>query len=289
MTVQGTADNGYGPLGSDPLAGGITADPVPGRVMSTLYVGTKTTNNSTQIVQGNISGGGTLVVSNLNNEINIRQFHPTGAAHRGILNLSGLNTFIAKVGRIRVGDGEAQPENRSEGDLFLAATNNITLSGSNYQDNVQLVVGNNDVNQNQGNPSFMILGGQNVLNLDEMLVGGKKQPGTIRGTNGFPNPTLKMRGSDGVSRVRAIRIGDASDQPTSGNGTTGIAYFNDDTVDILADTITVGKSQSTGSGAGSLVIGPPVAGHRRSRREYHRRRLPHGQQRGDHLSRIRQS
>ncbi len=260
LTVQGTADNGYGPLGSDPLAGGITADPVPGRVASTIYVGTKTTNNSTQIVQGNISGGGTLVVSNLNNEINIRQFHPTGAAHRSILNLSGLNTFIAKVGRIRVGDGEAQPENRSEGDLFLAATNNITLSGSNYQDNVQLVVGNNDVNQNQSNPSFLILGGQNVLNLDEMLVGGKKQPGTMRSTNGFPSLTLKMRGSDGVSRVRAIRIGDASDQPTSGNGTTGIAYFNDDTVDILADTITVGKSQSTGSGAGSLSLGRLLLG-----------------------------
>jgi fibronectin-binding autotransporter adhesin len=255
LTVMGTADNGYGPLGSDPSAGGITADPVPTRVLSTLYVGTKSTNSSTQIVTGNISGPGTLVVSNVNNEINIRQFHPSGGAHRAILNLSGLNTFIAKLGRIRVGDGEAQPENRSEGDLYLAATNNITLSGSNYQDNVQLVVGNNDVNQNQSNPSFLILGGQNVLNLDEMLVGGKKQPGTIRGTNSFPNPTLKMRGSDGVSRVRAIRIADASDQPTSGNGTTGIAFFNDDTVDILADTITVGKSQSTGSGSGSLSLG----------------------------------
>lgn len=260
LTIMGTADNGYGPLGSDPGAGGITADPSPTRVMSTIYVGTKSTNSSTQIVTGTISGGGTLVVNNPNNEINIRQFHPSGAAHRSILNLSGLNTFIANLGRIRVGDGEAQPENRAEGDLYLAATNNITLSGSNYQDNVQLVVGNNDVNQNQSNPSFLILGGQNVLNLDEMLVGGKKQPGTIRGTNSFPTPTLKMRGSDGVSRVRAIRIGDASDQPTSGNGTTGIASFTDDTVDILADTITVGKSQSTGAGAGSLSLGRLLLG-----------------------------
>src|SRR5690349_11158344 len=63
LTVMGTADNGYGPLGSDPSAGGITADPVPTRVLSTLYVGTKSTNSSTQIVTGNISGPGTLVVS----------------------------------------------------------------------------------------------------------------------------------------------------------------------------------------------------------------------------------
>src|SRR3954464_11537647 len=77
----------------------------------------------------------------------------------------------------------------------------------------------------------------------------------MRSTNAFPTLSLLMRGSDGVSRVRAIRIGDASDQPTSGNSTAGIANFTDDTVDILADTVTVGKSQSTGSGNGSLSLG----------------------------------
>jgi len=254
LSIIGTNDNGYGPLGSDPNAGGITADPDPMRYLSTIYVGTKTTNSSTQIVREGISGAGTLLVSNVNNEILIRQFHPTGAAHRSILDLSGLNTFTANLGRIRVGDGEAQPLNRSEGQLFLAKTNTITLTGTNYQDNVQLIVGNNDVNQNQSNPSLMVLGGQNRIFLDEMLVGGKKQPGTLRSTNTFPTLTLFMRGSDGVSRVRAIRIGDASDQPSSGNGTTGIAFFTDDTCDILADTVTLGKSQSSGTGNGSLSL-----------------------------------
>jgi hypothetical protein len=64
-----------------------------------------------------------------------------------------------------------------------------------------------------------------------------------------------MRRRDGVSRVRAFRIGDASDQPSSGNGTTGIANFMDDTVDILADTIVVGKSQSSGTGNGFVYQG----------------------------------
>src|SRR5262249_51226458 len=113
----------------------------------------------------------------------------------------------------------------------------------------------NDVNQNQSNPSFMILGGQNTINVDDILVGGKKQPGTLRSTNAFTAPTLKLRASDGVSRVAAFRIGDESDQPSSGNGTTGIVYLNDDNVDILADTITIGKSQSSGTGAGSLALG----------------------------------
>jgi fibronectin-binding autotransporter adhesin len=255
LSIIGTNDNGYGPLGSDPNAGGITADPDPQRYLSTIYVGTKTTNSSTQIVREGVYGAGTLLVSNVNNEILIRQFHPTGAAHRSILDLAGLNTFTAYLGRIRVGDGEAQPINRSEGQLFLAKTNTITLTGTNYQDNVQLVVGNNDVNQNQSNPSLMMLGGQNRIFVDEVLVGGKKQPGTLRSTNSFPTLTLFMRGSDGVSRVRALRVGDASDQPTSGNGTTGIAFFTDDTSDILADTVTLGKSQSSGGNvAGSLSL-----------------------------------
>ena len=153
----------------------------------------------------------------------MRQFWPGGGgAHRAILDLSGLDTFVANLGRIRVGDGEAQPLNRSEGQFYLAKTNTITLSGPVYQDNVQLVVGNNDVNQNQANPSLLVLGGKNTFFLDEILVGGKKQPGTMRSTNGFTTLSLFMRGSDGVSRVRAFRIGDASDQPTSGNGTSGI-------------------------------------------------------------------
>jgi autotransporter-associated beta strand protein len=260
LTVSGTNDNGYGPIGSDPDAGGITPDPVPTRYLSTIYVGTKTTNSSTQIVRASISGQGTLVANNTNNEILIRQFHPTGAAHRAILDLSGLDNFVANLGRIRVGDGEAQPLNRSEGELFLARTNAITLTGTNYQDNVQLVVGNNDVNQNQSTPSLLVLGGKNTIFVDEILVGGKKQPGTIRSTNTFPTASLTLRGSDGVSRVRAFRIGDASDQPSSGNGTTGIANFSDLTVDILADTISLAKSQASGTGNGSLSLGNLLLG-----------------------------
>jgi len=62
-----------------------------------------------------------------------------------------------------------------------------------------------------------------------------------------------MRGSDGVSRVRAIRIGDASDQPTSGNGTTGIANFTDDTVDMIGRYDHGWQSQSTGTGNGGAL------------------------------------
>ena len=57
-----------------------------------------------------------------------------------------------------------------------------------------------------------------------------------------------------------MRIADASDQPSSGNGTTGIANFSDLNVDILADTINLARSQSSGTGNGSLSLGNLLLG-----------------------------
>jgi len=250
LTIAGTNDNGWGPLGSDPN----NAAPDPLSYHSTLYVGTKATNSTT--VTADFLGNGTLVVSNLNNEINVRQSNPSSSGTRNaILDLSGLDTFVAKLGRIRVGDGEAQPLNRTQGQLYLAKTNNITLSGTNYQDNVQLVVGNNDVNAN--GTSTMLMGQQTTINVDQILVGGKKQAGVIRNTNTYVSPTLVLRGSDGVSRNSLFRIGDESDQTGSGNGATGTADFTAGPVDILSDHVIVGKSQqiSGSSATGQLRLG----------------------------------
>jgi len=38
------------------------------------------------------------------------------------------------------------------------------------------------LSQNQANPSLLVLGGKNTLFVDEILVGGKKQPGTMLST-----------------------------------------------------------------------------------------------------------
>ena len=75
-----------------------------------LYVGTKSEVSVSQIVTATLFGeGGTLLLDNTNNEVNIRQaWGGGGGAHRAILNMSGLGTLVANLSRIRVGDGEAE-------------------------------------------------------------------------------------------------------------------------------------------------------------------------------------
>jgi fibronectin-binding autotransporter adhesin len=253
LSVMGTHDNGYGPLGSGPE--GSSLNPF---VTSTLYVGTKTYHTSTAVVSNSISGPGTLVVSNLNNEINVRQTHTGGTGQRAVLDMSGLDNFVAHLGRIRVGDGESEPIRRAHGFLTLAKTNVITLTGTNVAENVQLVVGNNDVNNNgNGSISFFVLGQKNTLNVDRVLVGGRKQQGNISFLGGLVDPTLRWRGSDGTSRVTALRIGDHSDQLNTGNSTIGRVDLSGGSVDALVDTVYVGRSsaQQTGPATGFLTLG----------------------------------
>ena len=255
LTLRGTNDNGFGRLGSDPAA--TAPDP---NVQSTLYVGTKSEVSVSQIVTATLSGeGGTLLLDNTNNEVNIRQaWGGGGGAHRAILNMSGLGTFRANLSRIRVGDGEAGVIRRVEAQLFLARTNRITLSGPSIAEDVQLLVGNNDVNNNgNGSISYLYLGQDNILNVDHVLIGARKQQGNMSFQTGLTAPTLVMRGTDGTSRMIALRIGDESDQQGSGNPTTGRIDLSAGSADILADRVIIGKGQTVSGAAstGFLTMG----------------------------------
>ncbi|HXI72295.1 MAG TPA: autotransporter-associated beta strand repeat-containing protein [Verrucomicrobiae bacterium] len=256
LTVAGTNSNGYGPLGIDPTASSISnglstvfSGPWPGP--STLAVAVNLTNT--------ISGPGALVVNNTNNELQVRYTDSNNQNHYSVLDMSGLNHFNATLGRIGVGYGQAGNTVRAMGRLLLAKTNTITLTGTNSADNVQLVVGDNSGNNNGNNTAaFLYLGLTNRLNVDKMLVGGQKTPGTVLFNASFTSPSLVMRGSDGVSRVSAIRLGDESDSGATGSPTTGILNLLAGTSDILVDTVIVGKSQNgnnTSAATGNLLVG----------------------------------
>lgn len=254
LTVSGTAHNGNGPLGSIPDA---TA-PIT-NVLSTFYVGTKGEVANTTTVTNIISGGGTLALSNPNNELNVRQnWGAGGAEHWAVLDMSGLDTFNANLGHIRIGDGERGLLRRAQGLVRLAKTNNITLTGTNFADNVQLIVANNDENNNgMTRASRLYFGQQNTLAIDEILIGGRKQDGRVAFDDGLVNPTLKLRGANGVGRTRALRIGDTSDQGGS-TAPAGYLDLSGGSVDILADRIIVGKGQfqaGAGTAAGTLTLG----------------------------------
>jgi autotransporter-associated beta strand protein len=251
LTIAGTAGTAEGyPL------------PIPN---STFFVGTKSNVSSITTVTNAFFGpGGALVISNVNNELNVRQTHPTAAAHLAVLDLWGLDTFTAQLGRIRVGDGMIDPIRRAQGFLLLARTNNITLSSAAWRRtpprDVQLLVGNNDENNNGGGGrhSELVLGERNIFNMDEILIGARKTEGRMFFNAAATAPSLVLRGSaGGDSRIGKLRVGDHSDQANSGNQSTGNIDLSAGTVDIRADTIIVGKGQTQTGGAGNgfLTLG----------------------------------
>jgi len=257
LTVAGTNDNGYGPRGIDP------SQPSTTNGLSTLFAGPwpgPSPLSGAVNLTNTISGlGGTLVLNNTNNEMIVRYADGNNQAHYAVLDMSQLGTFVATLGRIGIGYGQPGGTVRAMGRLLLAQTNIITLSGTNFADTMQLVVGSNQGN-NDGNSTtaFLHLGQTNRLNLDKLIAGGQKTPGQILFNTSLNNPSLFMRGSDGIGRVQTIRLGDESDSGSTSGPSTGTMNLLTGTSDILADTIILGKSQNAnGSSAatGNLLMG----------------------------------
>ena len=259
LTLSGTNDNGYGPLGQNPAAAGITngattlySGPWPGVGLATAVRVTNT-----------ISGPGALVVNNTNNELIVRYCNGANVVHYSILDMSGLNTFTANLARIGVGYGQPGDTIRAMGTLLLAETNTITLSGTNSADINNIIVGDNSGN-NDGNSTvaFLYLGNSNRINADMILIGGQKTPGQVLFNTTLASPSLVLRGSDGVSRMSAFRIGDESDAGATGSPNTGTVNLLAGTSDILADTIIVGRGQNGSGGTtastGVFSVGPGI-------------------------------
>ncbi len=254
LSVVGTNDNGFGPLGIDNVTGS--------NGFSTIFAGPWIgggTTTANVLLTNTISGPGALVVNNTNNEMQVRYSNNQNTPHYSILDMSGLGTFQANLGRIGVGFGQAGITVRSMGRLLLAQTNILTLSGPSSKDDVQLIIGSNNGN-NDGNSTtaFLQLGQSNRINVDKVLAGGQKTPGQIIFNTNFANPTLVMRASDGVSRVANLRLGDESDSGATGSPCTGTLNLFAGTSDLLIDTLTIGKSQNgnnTAVATGNLLMG----------------------------------
>jgi autotransporter-associated beta strand protein len=255
LTVAGTNQNGFGLLGVDTVNGNngfstFFSGPWPGGGINTANV----------LMTNTISGPGTLVVNNTNNEMMVRYSNGQNTPHYSILDMSGLANFSANLGRIGVGYGQAGGTVRSMGRLLLAQTNIITLTGTNSADSVNLVIGSNGGN-NDGNSTtaFVQLGQSNRINAGVILMGGQKTPGTIIFNTLFPNnPTLYLRGADGVGRVQSLRIGDESDAGATGSPCTGTMDLRAGTADMLVDTLMLGRSQNGNNSAaatGNLLMG----------------------------------
>ena len=144
---------------------------------------------------------------------------------------------------------------------YLAKTNLVVLTGDNYdgQNLGSLRVGESRGNTpNQG--SLLELGQENTFYTPWLKIGGARTGvapelgGFMYFRSGLINPTLKLRGSDGVSRLGTVRISDNS-WSTSGSsiGSRAVVDLTGGTVDALVDTMFVGRgpggNNTTAAGA----------------------------------------
>lgn len=221
-----------------------------------LTVGTETDNGNTQAVTATITGPAAALNINGGHLIVRQASDPANNVQRATLDLSGLGTLTANLGRLLVGTegGIARPT----GTLLLARTNLLTLAGSSP---ALAIGGAGGGSGNAGGISQLYLGQSNAVFTGSLSVGRVKQgfsggvASALRFNPAFtnatpaPGPTALFRAAAGAGRVATWNIADAQSQGGTVN-TAGACDFTGGTVDALVETMIVGRS-STGSGAGN--------------------------------------
>ena len=217
------------------------------------------------VVNANITtvkvSGTSLSVNNPNAPIVVRMTR-TGSSSttsRGLLDMTGLNSFTANVSGIFTGwENYGGAVNlRPLGTILYAKTNTITCTANGQSSGIGYVVG--DVIQNAASASGSTnrLGQVNTINVNSMRIGGAKSPNVYFDFNpAFSNSTATFRNALGTGRQTTWYIGD---DVTSGSASGGSAIMDlsGGTVDAQVGTIYVGRGQSasgTGDGVGTLVM-----------------------------------
>lgn len=219
-----------------------TAQIVPGATLliagsGGLTVGAEADLGSAATINAALTGtGGTLVVSNANASLVVRQGAATGGSQRATLDLSGLDSFDAALNQISI--GVAGPVVRETGTLLLARTNVIVAGGS-----LGVLVGDNG--SNAGGENYLYLGMSNAIDADTITIGRQKSSALLAFNPAFQNAFALFRGAQGVNRISTWNIGDNSAQSSSSSSTHGTVDLSGGTVDALVDTLVVGKSQKT--------------------------------------------
>lgn len=230
----------------------LTAGAQLGAAANAVYVGNggvaaNATNYAT------IQGPGTLVVSNPSNAtILVSQRSSLNDAHRAILDLSGLDTFMANISRLAIAtDGNVSPNNYPCGTLLLAKTNDITCSDTGQGNSI--IVGLTA--QNPGQTSFLRLGQMNVFKADGGLkVGSSKSSAVMNFNDGLSSPTAVFRNKAGNGAMPYWGIGDNSAQNSnSGINNDGRADFSGGTIDALVGSLYVGRSLNSNTGTAVTV------------------------------------
>jgi autotransporter-associated beta strand protein len=216
--------------------------------------------NATATITG---AGGALNLNNSGAILNASLGRQTGTNNsKATLDLSGLDSFNCTCSNIYVGVDNSTGTSRQAGQLNLARTNIISLARTGTSVNpAAIAVGHNG--NNGGNSSTMLLGQTNAIFADTLVVGGRKQAGCLLRFNSvFSNPVAYIRGKS-ASRVSVWDVGDLSQQSNTSSSASGTNDFSLGTLNAMADTMYIGRSQSgstanTGTAAGVFTLGTGI-------------------------------
>lgn len=200
-----------------------------------------------------IQGAGGTLTLNGAGDLDVRQGGTAGGSQMATLDLSGLDTFNATIGRLLVAQSPNNTINRLSGTLILAKTNTITLTGA----SPQVMVQDPNSNANGSLYSALTFGQVNYLNADTLRLGGQKGNANINFNGAFSSPSLTIRNADGVSPCTVIDFG-YNAAVSTGNNTVAVADFSLGTVNILANLVHVPQGPigtSTGTATGTLTLG----------------------------------
>lgn len=235
---------------------------------SGLAAGSASDAGGTMVANALVTGAnGTLLLTN--GTLGVAEGSGTAGPHQAVLDLSGLGTLqITNVSRISIGVAGAPPQTvsglqRSSGVLYLAKTNNITVTSTGVTNGI--LIGWNDSQGNNGagdKGSALYLGQTNAIFTDAIYAGTDKTLGCLLAFNptGLNSPVAYFRNKDGASRVSLWGIGDTSMKSGSNQNASGTNDFSGGTIDALVSSMTIGVTQTgaststTGNGTGALVF-----------------------------------
>lgn len=206
--------------------------------------------NGTLVVAGNSQASGLL------NQLNfqVRQAASPAAADQVVLDMSGLGTFSATVGKFYVAQGGANTslgQTNVSGRVDLARTNTITCLRSS--------AGHFEVGDSSGGTftlagSTLNFGITNALFVDTMRLGKAKATNNLIRFNplftGF-NPTVFIRGTNGLSsRLTTLTIGDADTETTVPNFVQANVDLSAGKLDALVGSLILARGEATATDTG---------------------------------------
>ncbi|MDR3460459.1 MAG: hypothetical protein P4N60_23770 [Verrucomicrobiae bacterium] len=243
-----TVSNGSTSIGPIVQAGGPS--PNGDNIFGKPVTNTITGGNGTLYVTGNSQASGQA------NQLNfqVRQIMVPNQSNGVVLDMSGLGTMIATVGKFFVAQGGSGSLTNVSGVLYLARTNVITCLRAGNAGQFEVGDSSNGTNTLMG--SGLYLGITNSLYVDTVRIGKNSATNNVVRFNPvFTNsttPAVLIRGTNGLnSRVSNFTIGDADSEPRVLNYVQANVDFNGGKVDALLTTLALGRGEAFALDAGA--------------------------------------